>query len=128
MLPLQPREDQVKWLKNGKPKERIAIYLDTMFMLWDDGSIKAVTLSSLDEKSVELLKFAVEKHQVKVSLVDSPNATKILRPLIANETQKMQETLKFLTVDADAVLEMNMQVCHVDSTSFWYLLNKLSQR
>jgi hypothetical protein len=126
MLPLQPREDQVKWLKNGKPKERIAIYLDTMFMLWDDGSIKAVTLSSLDEKSVELLKFAVEKHQVKVSLVDSPNATKILRPLIANETQKMQETLRFLT--KDAVLEMNMQVCHVDSTTFWYLLNKLSQR
>ena len=126
MLPLQPREDQVKWLKNGKPKERIAIYLDTMFMLWDDGSIKAVTLSSLDEKSVELLKFAVEKHQVKVSLVDSPNATKILRPLIANETQKMQETLRFLT--KDAVLEMNMQVCHVDSTTFWYLLIKLSQR
>jgi hypothetical protein len=126
MLPLQPREDQVKWLKNGKPKERIAIYLDTMFMLWDDGSIKAVTLSSLDEKSVELLKFAVEKHQVKVSLVDSPNATKILRPLIANETQKMRETLRLLT--KDAVLEMNMQVCHVDSTTFWYLLNKLSQR
>ena len=126
MLPLQPREDQVKWLKNGKPKERIAIYLDTMFMLWDDGSIKAVTLSSLGEKSVELLKFAVEKHQVKVSLVDSPNATKILRPLIEYETQKMRETLRLLT--EDAVLEMNMQVCHVDSTSFWYLLNKLSQR
>jgi len=126
MLPLQPREDQVKWLKNGKPKERIAIYLDTMFMLWDDGSIKAVTLSSLDEKSVELLKFAVEKHQVKVSLVDSPNATKILRPLIEYETQKMRETLRLLT--EDAVLEMNMQVCHVDSTTFWYLLNKLSQR
>jgi hypothetical protein len=97
-----------------------------MFMLWDDGSIKAVTLSSLDKKSVELLKFAVEKHQVKVSLVDSPNATKILRPLIENETQKMRETLRLLT--EDAVLEMNMQVCHVDSTTFWYLLNKLSQR
>jgi|GEM_PF-4755009 len=125
MLPLQPTEDQVKWLKNGKPKERIAIYLDTMFMLWDDGSIKAVTLSSLGEENVELLKF-VEKRQVKVSLIDSPNATKILWPLIVNETQKMQATMRFLT--EDGVLEMNMQVCHVDSTSFRYLLNKLSQR
>jgi hypothetical protein len=131
---MQPHPKQVDWLREGKAKSRLAIYLDTAFMLSDkDGdSIEALTISPSDAERIEQLRDIVSKvGPLKVSIMESPNAWKLLEPLRSATHQKMQNTLRYVLLDTSSIFEEEdgkLEVYDLPLKWFYKLIQYLSNK
>src|SRR5271154_4551338 len=117
-MTLQPTEAQQRWLKNGSPWERLAVFNDALYVLTSDLSIRCLTAPSLNKAQIQQLRSAITSDKLKVSLIESPVCEGLLASVIRAEDEKMQGTMQMMTANLDIFLEVEMCICYVSPKQF----------